>query len=69
MLVSIALRNLVELTSMELDFSSDGAILPQAFQFFRSKNIVWTIFFVRIFMWRWSTGTADNSLYTSPSLR
>lgn len=46
MLFAIALRNLIELSTSEGDFSTNYALLPVAFRFIQSSNLIWSIFFV-----------------------
>jgi len=45
MLFAIALRNLIELSTSEGDFSTNYALLPVAFRFIQSSNLIWSIFF------------------------
>ncbi|KAF9050234.1 eukaryotic membrane protein family-domain-containing protein [Panaeolus papilionaceus] len=42
MLGIVALRNLIELSGSEFDFSG-GIVLPQSFGWFRGQNVLWTI--------------------------
>jgi Eukaryotic membrane protein family len=48
MLFAIALRNLIELSSSEGDFSTNHALLPVAFRLIPSSNLIWNIFFVSL---------------------
>ena len=45
MLFAVALRNLIELSGSEFDFS-EGIVLPTSFGWFRGGSLIWTIFYV-----------------------
>lgn len=46
MLVAIALRNLIELSSSDVD---ELSVLPKAFKIIRSSSLLWAIFAVSFF--------------------
>ena len=72
MLVSIAMRNLIELSSSDLDLSGEGAfLLPSAFKAFRfvsGRNIIWPILSVCVFTSAVSTTLSSISVIVHVSL-
>ncbi|TDL24170.1 DUF747-domain-containing protein [Rickenella mellea] len=44
MLFAVALRNLIELSGSEFDFS-EGIVLPKSFGWFKGGSLIWTIFY------------------------
>lgn len=46
MLVAIGIRNLIELSGSEFDFS-EGIVLPKSFGWFHEGRVIWTVLYVR----------------------
>ena len=62
MLLAVAIRNLIELSGSEFDFS-EGIVLPKSFGWFRGGSLLWTISYVSKILLSCSITTCNDDLY------